>query len=168
MIKCAPMEKEQVIAYPNSVLSQKAQPVKYLGKEERKLIQCMIQVMYAKNGVGIAAPQVGVSVCIFIANPSTKRSEETVYINPILIASSGSQVGPEGCLSLPDIGVDVRRASEIELEYMNKNGKTVREKFSKFNARVLQHELDHLNGKLIIDRVDFDERQRAMSEYQGR
>ena len=160
------MPKYQVITYPNRVLTQKAEPVQTIGDFERELVQNMIQLMHLEGGVGIAAPQVGVSTRIFIVCHEAKPGTEIVLMNPVIFKTSGEQVGIEGCLSLPGISGEVRRARHIEYEYMNWDGKMIQEKASDFPARVIQHELDHLDGKLLIDRVDFDQRQELLSGYQ--
>ena len=160
------MPQLKVVTYPSPVLSKKAELVMAVGAPERALIQNMIQTMYAEGGVGIAAPQVGVSKRIFIASPEGEPGGEMVFINPVIFKTSGEQVGMEGCLSLPDISGEVRRAKKIEFEYMDLNGKKQQGKASDFLARIFQHELDHLDGKLLIDRVDFDQRQEILSAYQ--
>ena len=156
----------KVVVYPSPVLTKKAEPVTHIGVTERTLIRNMVQTMYAEGGVGIAAPQVGVSKRIFVASPNAKPGEEEVFINPVVFKSSGEQVGFEGCLSLPEISGEIRRAKYVEFEYLNLDGKKKQGKVSDFMARIFQHELDHLDGKLLIDRVDFDQRQEILSSYQ--
>ena len=156
----------KVVVYPNPVLSKKALPVTEIAEEERALIRNMIKTMYAESGVGIAAPQVGISKRIFIASPNAKPGEEKVFINPVIFKTVGEQVGLEGCLSLPDVSGEVRRAKKIEFEYLDLDGKKKQGEACDFMARIFQHELDHLDGKLLIDRVDFDQRQEILSSYQ--
>ena len=160
------MVKLKVVVYPNPILTKKAELVRKIGENEKRLIRQMIQTMHDEGGVGIAAPQVGVSKRIFIASPETKNGTEMVFINPVIFKSSGDQIDLEGCLSLPGISGEVRRFKKIEFEYMNEGGKVVQGKALDFLARIFQHELDHLDGKLLIDRVDFDQRQALLSEYQ--
>ncbi len=160
------MAKLKVLTYPNPILSKKAEPITEIGVRERDLIKNMIQTMYAEGGVGIAAPQVGVSKRIFIASPNAKRGEEEVFINPVIIKAVGEQFALEGCLSLPEISGEVRRAKTVEFECMGLDGKKRQGKVIDFMARVFQHELDHLDGKLLIDRIDFDQRQAILSGYQ--
>jgi len=156
----------KVIQYPNLILSQKAERVQKLREGDLRLIQGMIETMYEEDGVGIAAPQVDVSKRIIIVSPCAKRREEQVYVNPEIIeASPEAEVGLEGCLSLPGISCDIRRSKRIKLEALNLKGQKVVCEFQDFPARVVQHEVDHLNGVLIIDRVDFNQRQTLLSGY---
>ena len=156
----------KVLTYPNPILTKKADLVERIGQAERRLIRDMMDTMYKEDGVGLAAPQVGVSKRIFIASPEGKKGEELVFINLKILESSGTQIGPEGCLSLPGISGQVKRAKKIKYERMEMSGKIVIEEASDFLARIIQHELDHLDGKLLIDRVDFTQRQEILSEYQ--
>jgi len=166
MIKCTLMAILKVLTYPNPILQKKAETVQKIGPAEQRLIQDMIETMYTDDGVGLAAPQVGVSKRIFVASPTAKPGEEMVFINLKILESSGTQIGPEGCLSLPGISGQVQRAKKIKYEAMDKNGKWIAGEASDFLARIIQHELDHLDGKLLIDRVDFLQRQEILSEYQ--
>lgn len=157
----------KVIEYPNPILNKKAERVGKLGKEDFRLIQGMVETMYEEDGVGIAAPQVGADRCIIIVSPQAKRGEEQVYVNPeITEASQEGEIGLEGCLSLPGISCEIRRSKRIKLEALNLKGQNVVCEFQDFPARVVQHEVDHLNGVLIIDRVDFNQRQTLLSGYQ--
>ena len=156
----------KVIEYPNPVLSKKAEPVVKITQKELRLIQDMIDTMYQEDGVGLAAPQVGVSKQIIVVSPNAKWGEERVYINPEVIESSEEQeVGLEGCLSVPGISCEVRRPKQIRLKATDSKGLKLLEEFQSFPARVIQHEIDHLNGILLIDRVDFNQRQTALSSY---
>ena len=160
------MAKLKIVIYPNPILTRKAAPVSEIGPSERALIKNMIETMYAESGVGIAAPQVGVSKRIFIASPDARPGEEIVFINPVIHQSFGTQIGLEGCLSLPDISGEIKRAQKIEYEYRDEAGKRTQATAFDFLARIIQHELDHLDGKLLVDRVDFDRRQELLSSYQ--
>ena len=159
------MAKLKVVTYPSPVLAKRAEEVRSVGAVERRLIRDMIDTMYVEDGVGIAAPQVGVSKRIFIASPNAKPGEEMVFINLKILEASGEQVGLEGCLSLPGISGEVRRAKTVRYQAMNEKGEPVRGTAVDFFARIIQHELDHLDGKLLIDRVDFDRRQELLSAY---
>ena len=117
-------------------------------KVSDKTINEMKQVMKEHNGVGIAAIQVGKAIRVFLAG-----SPPQVFINPKIInRSSYTKTDWEGCLSCPGAHVRVRRSHSITLEYQNEKGKVIKQKFKGFDARVIQHELDHLNGFLILDR----------------
>ena len=157
----------KVLEYPNPVLLKKANPLGSVGAQELKLFQDMIDTMYQEDGVGLAAPQVGISKRIIVVSPNAKRGEERILINPeILEASEEVELGMEGCLSLPGISGEVRRAKKITFQALDLKWKLIKEKVEGFHARVIQHEIDHLNGLLLIDRVDFDQRQTLLSEYQ--
>jgi len=115
----------------------------------------------------LAAPQVGISKRIIIISPRAVRGEEQIYINPEIIHFSDQQeTGLEGCLSVPNVSCEVRRAKKITLKALNLEGKSLLEEFQNFPARVVQHEVDHLNGVLLIDRVDFNQRQALLGSYQ--
>jgi peptide deformylase len=160
------MSALKVIAYPDPILNQKAEVVRKLGKEDLRLIQNMIETMHEEDGVGIAAPQVNISKRIIIMSPQAKRGEEAVYVNPELIAPSKEvELGVEGCLSLPGISCEVWRSKRVKLKALNLKGEEIISEFHDFPARVIQHEIDHLNGTLIIDRVDFNQRQTLLSDY---
>src|SRR3989338_2287049 len=140
----------KVIQYPNLILSQKAERVQKLREGDFRLIQGIVETMYEEDGVGIAAPQVGITRRIIVVSPQAKRGEEQVYVNPeITEASQEAEVGLEGCLSLPGISCEIRRSKRIKLEALNLKGQKVVCEFQDFPARVVQHEVDHLNGVLI-------------------
>ena len=156
----------KVIEYPNPVLSQKASPIEKVSEKELRLIQDMVDTMYAEDGVGIAAPQVGVSKRIIIISPNARRGEERALINPEIIEQSQEELTDfEGCLSLPGVSCEVRRPKKVKFRSWDTNGKEQLEELEHFPARVLQHELDHLNGILMIDRVNFNRRQTLLGSY---
>ena len=157
----------KVVLYPHAVLCKPSAQVRKIGNADRQLIQQMTETMYASEGVGIAAPQVGVSKRIFIASPQGKRGGEKVFVNLRILKQEGEQTGMEGCLSLPGIGAEVTRAKSVVFEAMDEEGRRFEGRAENFLARIIQHELDHLEGKLIIDRVDLDQRQALLSEYEA-
>ena len=161
------MSRLKIVTYPHPVLSQKAEPVTAFGPKEQKLFEDMIETMYVEDGVGLAAPQVGLSKRILIASPTMKPGEEYVIVNPEIYETSGSEKGPEGCLSFPGISAEVVRAKKIKLRYQDRNGKKHDAEVRDFFARIIQHELDHLDGVLFIDRVDFAKRHELLSLYQS-
>lgn len=152
--------------YPHPVLKEKAKKVEDFGPEMQKFFDDMIETMYVEDGVGLAAPQVGVSKQIFIVSPAMKRGEEQVIVNPeIYEYSEEAEKGLEGCLSFPGISGMVLRSKRIRVRYQDRDGKPHDIEAKDFFARVIQHENDHLIGMLLIDRVDFDTRQRLLAEY---
>jgi peptide deformylase len=153
--------------YPNPILSKVSEPVSHIGVRERRLIQDMIETMYQSDGVGLAAPQVGVSKRIIVVSPDFQKGEEEVWINPEIIeASKNEEAGIEGCLSLPGVSGEIHRARKIRFKARDVDGAVQVRTFENFAARVVQHEVDHLNGVVIIDRLDFRARQALLTEYQ--
>lgn len=158
----------KVRIYPDPILKQKALPLEHFGPEEQKLFDNMIDTMYVEDGVGLAAPQVGISRRVLIASPNNKKNEEIVIVNPQILESQGSELGMEGCLSFPDLQAEIRRAKKIRLRFQDRYGKTHEMEIKDFFARVVQHEMDHLEGILLLDRMSFDDRQEALARYQVR
>ena len=156
----------KIRTYPDPVLKKKAEPVKQFGPEEQKLFDDMIKTMHAEDGVGLAAPQVGISKRILIASPTMTEGEEYVFVNLEILEARGRELGLEGCLSLPGISGEIPRAKIIRFRALDRQGKAVEMEVKDFFARIIQHELDHLNGILLIDRVDFDKRQELLAAYQ--
>lgn len=156
----------KVKKYPEAVLRKKAEPLTQFGPEEQKLFDDMIETMYAEDGVGLAAPQVGISKRVLVALPTLTRGEEVVFVNPEILEARGRELGLEGCLSLPGISGEIPRAKVIRFHALDRQGKPVEMEIRDFFARIIQHEVDHLNGVLLIDRVDFDKRQELLASYQ--
>ena len=153
--------------YPDPVLEKKAEKVSDFGPEMQTFFDDMIETMFVEDGVGLAAPQVGVSKQILIAAPTMKKGEEFVIVNPEILEEHGRETGMEGCLSFPGISAKVARAKQILLRYQDRQGNVKEEKVKDFFARIVQHEMDHLNGVLLIDRVDFNQRQQLLAEYEN-
>ena len=156
----------KIKTYPDPILKKKAESLTQFGPEEQKLFDDMIETMYLEDGVGLAAPQVGVSKRILIASPTMTPGEEYVFVNPEIMEAKGRELGIEGCLSLPGISGEIPRAKVIRFRAQDRHGKSVEMNIKDFFARIIQHELDHLNGILLIDRVDFDKRQELLASYQ--
>ena len=156
----------KVLTYPDPKLKLKSTAVTDFGTKMQTFFDDMIETMHVEDGVGLAAPQVGVRKRILIACPSMKKGEEYVIVNPVILSSSGHEKGPEGCLSLPGINGEVIRAKKIKLRFQDRNGNAFEAELKDFFARVVQHEMDHLEGILLIDRVDFSKRQELLAAYQ--
>ncbi len=149
------MAKLQLKYYPAEVLRQKAKKVTRVDAAVRKLAQDMLDTMYASNGVGLAAPQVGVSKRVFVIDVSSEDDprKPIVFINPEIIDSEGELVGTEGCLSFPNVFFEVKRFQRITVKYTNLKGDNVKlVAEGNLFCRAIQHELDHLNGELFIDK----------------
>ncbi len=144
-----------VIKYPDPLLAQKAQPVTVFDKELKKLTEDMFESMYAAEGIGLAAPQIGISKRIYIVDLSFgKKSEDRlVLINPEILETEGKQVEEEGCLSLPDIRDKVTRAFHVKMRAQDEYGKWFEVEGEELLARAFLHEFDHLEGVLFIDRL---------------
>ena len=146
-------------------MKQKAARHDDFGPKSQRLFDDMIQTMVDEDGVGLAAPQVGISRQILIASPTMKPGEELVIVNPEIYDSSGHELGVEGCLSLPGISGEVARAKKIRFRYQDRQGRIHDREACDFFARIIQHEKDHLDGILLIDRVDFNQRQEILAQY---
>ena len=140
--------KLQVRTYGDVCLRQKAEPVKEVGIAERMLIQSMIETMYEEKGVGLAAPQVGVNQQIFVMDIG---DGPVTVINPKVLRKNGTVVMEEGCLSVPELVVNIRRPAVISVQYLNEDNQLVEKQYDELLARVFLHEQDHLSGKMIVD-----------------
>ncbi len=150
------MAKLRLKYYPEQVLLQKAKKVTTFDSSVRKLANDMLETMYDENGVGLAAPQVGVSKRIMVIDVSGEDdpNEPIVFINPQIIEKEGSLVGLEGCLSFPGVFFEVRRANRITVKYQNLAGKDVKmQAEGDLLCRAIQHEIDHLDGELFINKA---------------
>ena len=146
----------EIKKYPDPILRKKAREVKEIGREEKELIKEMLETMYRNQGVGLAAPQVGVLKRIVVVDVG---EGPRVFINPKIIKKGGGkEVSEEGCLSVPGVFLRIKRWKEIEVEGLNENGEKVKVKARGLFARALQQEIDHLNGILILDRMSFWEK----------
>ena len=145
---------------PHPVLRANAKPVRTFTDELRRLADDLIETMYANDGIGLAAPQIGRDVQVFVANPSQRRGRELVVVNPVLHGLEGRAGVTEGCLSLPDLWGRVKRASRVKLSGRDVAGHPVALEAEGLLAIVLQHECDHLHGRLFIDRLPWFSRHR--------
>lgn len=158
----------EIKRYPEKVLKEKALPVTNIDGEVQQLIDDMIETMYAAPGIGLAAPQVGVSRRIIVIDVSVKEGEKIpliVLINPEIIMSEGEIESEEGCLSLPGYITTVKRAKRVLVSGLNREGKEVRVEGEGLLSRALQHEIDHLNGTLLIDRISSIKREFFKKRY---
>jgi len=137
------------------VLRRETEPVTVFDDSLCQFVENMIETMHHKDGVGLAAPQIGHSKKILVVDisPFEEDEEPHAFINPKIIDTWGESVVEEGCLSIPDVREEVVRPEGIELEYQTADGKKHINKFDGWMARVLQHEIDHLNGVLFVDLI---------------
>jgi len=142
-----------ILHYPHPLLLRRTQDVDEIGDYVLEIVRGMLEVMYESEGVGLAANQVGMDMRLFVANPSNDPEGEIVMINPEIVAHDGRQICDEGCLSFPEIYGKVTRARTIEVEYYDLDGKLCKIEATDLPARVLQHEIDHLDGVVFISKM---------------
>ena len=145
----------EVVKYPDPVLSKPGETVTAFDEETAQLVEEMFDSMYAAQGIGLAAPQIGISKRITVIDVSFKERPEDklALINPVILDKNGKQVEEEGCLSLPEIREKVQRAAWVKVRAQNVKGETFEVEGEELLARALQHEIDHLNGILFIDHL---------------
>lgn len=148
--------EDEVVRVPDPVLREVASPVDRPTASTRSLVERMKAQMAAAHGVGLAAPQLGVLERVIIYRIPEEKEPPRVVINPKIVSMKGEQVGPEGCLSIPLLQGDVLRANEVIVKGMDMLGRPFKRRATEFEARVLQHEIDHLDGILFIDRADIE------------
>ncbi|MBI2881611.1 MAG: peptide deformylase [Candidatus Tectomicrobia bacterium] len=149
------MAIREIRVFPDPILRRKAKPVKEVDREIKALVQDMIETMHAAPGVGLAAPQVGISRRVIVADPSAGEDPQAVLalINPVVVSSEGKAVAEEGCLSLPDVQEEVERPERVTVEGLFVDGRKACIEADGLLARILQHEIDHVDGILILDRI---------------
>ncbi|MBU0759052.1 MAG: peptide deformylase [Candidatus Omnitrophica bacterium] len=162
------MAKLAIRIYPDRVLRKKSSTVKSVGEEERRLASDMVKTMRSANGVGLAAPQVGVSRRIIVVDDLENSSSALVLINPVIIKKKGRSRFCEGCLSVPNITSDILRPESIIVEALNLDGDKIKIGTGGFLARVIQHETDHLDGILFIDRIVFLKRRKIFKKISSK
>ncbi|HPM12403.1 MAG TPA: peptide deformylase [Bacteroidales bacterium] len=151
-----------IIAYGNPVLRKVAQPIDASYPQLKELVASMFETMEASDGVGLAAPQIGLAIRLFVIDASSMSEDypeaqdfKRAFINPRIVEEKGEEwYFNEGCLSVPGIREDVSRKSIVVLEYYDESFTKKTEEFTGICARVIQHEYDHLEGKLFVDRVN--------------
>lgn len=146
-------EELQIIHYPDPRLKKVSQPVETFDPPLKALAARMFQLMREARGVGLAAPQVGQNVRMFVMNHTGDPADDRAYVNPELTEAEGSEEAEEGCLSLPGLNVRVIRDKTLRIRAKDLDGNDVDQVASGYVARVWQHEFDHLNGTLLTDRM---------------
>jgi peptide deformylase len=143
------MAIRNIVKYPDPILKEKAKVVTKFNERLGKLLDDMAETMYAANGVGLAAPQVGISKRVIVVDVGDQLYE---MVNPEIVEKSGEQIEPpEGCLSIPGLLGYVKRADKVRLKGQDRHGNPMELVAEGFLARAFQHEIDHLNGVLFID-----------------
>jgi peptide deformylase len=163
------MAIREIVTYPSPVLKQVAEVIDHITSETRELIDDMFETMYASDGVGLAAPQVGVGLRIIVVDvnvhgvqsettqgpigPKSHGRQKYAMVNPVIISREGEIEWEEGCLSIPDFRVVMKRSNKIKTDYLDAEGHKRSLDAEGLLAVAIQHEIDHLDGKLLIDNV---------------
>ncbi|MBE3559690.1 MAG: peptide deformylase [Ktedonobacteraceae bacterium] len=156
------MAIRKIITTENPILRQKAKKVHRFDSSLQKLVSDMFETMHAHNGVGLAAPQIALSIRVFVAE---YEDNKVAMFNPEIIKAEGEELGTEGCLSIPGYaGDNIRRAAKVVVKGQDVRGKQIKVHAEGWFARVLQHEIDHLDGILFLDRLDRPEDLRVLRE----
>ncbi|MBD3672598.1 MAG: peptide deformylase [Planctomycetaceae bacterium] len=161
------MSALEIVHYPHPALRWKSKPIQRIDSELRKTVAAMFELMYEFKGIGLAANQVALPYRLFIVNPTgdpDEKDQEIVFINPEISQRKGSIEGEEGCLSLPDVYGQVRRASDIVVDAFDLSGQGFQCTLDDLPGRVVQHEFDHLEGVMFFDRMQPD----GVSEIQAK
>ena len=156
------MSVRQLHVLGSPVLRQRAHEVARFDAGVKALVADLYDTMRAANGVGLAANQIGVARRVAVAAADDK---EVVLVNPVIVEADGEQVGEEGCLSIPDIFADVARAERVVVETTGEDGRRTRVEGTGLFARAIQHEIDHLDGILFLDRVGPIKRRRLLADW---
>jgi len=164
MLKSSAVTKLSIKIYPDKILRKKAAPLKRVGDDERRLARDMIETMRSANGVGLAAPQVGISKRIIVVLDVEGSGKALVFINPKIVRKKGRSRFCEGCLSVPDVTSDVVRPEFITVEALNLGGESIKMEIGGLLARIIQHEVDHLDGILFIDRIGLLKRKKLIKQ----
>lgn len=145
------MESTGIVTYGNDILRARAGEIEKFDQEVKSLIERMYQVMAEARGLGLAGPQVGVSKRIFVYDVGEGPH---ALINPVMVGSSGEEIASEGCLSIPGLQGDVPRAERVTVTGIDETGSKVKIRAEGLLARVFQHEMDHLDGTMFVDKAD--------------
>jgi peptide deformylase len=146
----------EILPYPHPALRWKSKPIQEIDDNLRRVVAEMFELMYAAKGIGLAANQVGLPYRLFILNLSADpqiKDEEIVFVNPEILKRKGTTEGEEGCLSFPGLYGQVKRAAKVDIEAFDLNGSCFEYSLEELAARAVQHESDHLDGVLFIDRM---------------
>jgi peptide deformylase len=146
----------KIVHYPHPSLRHPGRPLREIDKKVRLLVGEMLDLMYEAKGLGLAAPQVCLPYQVLVMNPSAdpnQRDQEGIFINPVILERKGSIEGEEGCLSFPGLYRKVRRAKTVTVRAYDLEGRSFDVTATELTGRVLQHEIDHLNGVLFIDKI---------------
>ena len=156
----------EVLHIPDNRLRKKALTIPEIDESIRELANDMLETMYNENGIGLAATQVNIQKRLVVIDLSDEKSDPRVLVNPEILSSSGTEEMQEGCLSVPDVFETVERPETITVKYQNMEGETIEETADGLYAVCIQHEIDHLNGKLFIDYLTPLKRNRILKKFE--
>ncbi len=160
------MSIRPILRFPDDRLALVSKPVREFDRQLSQLIDEMFETMYEAPGIGLAAPQIDVQLCVIVIDLSEDASAPQVFINPELLETRGQEQTEEGCLSVPGIYEQVERAEWIRIRAQDRRGKTFEKEFSGLEAVCIQHEIDHLKGKLFVDYLSGLKRQRIRKKLE--
>jgi len=158
--------KLEIVIWPERVLLDGTQPITAVDEELRQIVGEMRRVLFEERGVGLAAPQVGIARRLMLVCPSGEPGDEVVVLNPEIEAAEGSELGEEGCLSFPGIYGKVPRAARIRVRYHDLDLRVRELELAGWVARIFQHELDHLDGKVFIDKMTPESRAKVEDQIE--
>jgi peptide deformylase len=141
----------KILEYPNPLLRTKAKPIINFGKDLQTQVDDMFETMYAAPGIGLAATQVDIHLQLFVLDVSENKDEPLVFINPEIVELHGVEEMEEGCLSFPGVYAKIERADSLSIRALNRDGEIFEMDANELLAVCIQHELDHLKGKLFVD-----------------
>jgi len=160
----------KILVYPDKNLKKISKNVEIFDAKLHDLLEDMRETMYAHNGIGLAAIQIGIDKNVLIINLPDEEGKQTLenlveIINPMVLESQGSVVYKEGCLSVPDVYEDVERKESIKVRYFDRDGEKIEQELDGLMAIAFQHELDHLNGHLFIEKLSYLKRKKFEKEW---
>jgi peptide deformylase len=153
MLDLETIKELSIVKYPHKVLRQRAKEITIFDETLEQLALKMIEIMHETKGVGLAANQVGIAIRLFVCNPSGQEGQDLVFVNGEIVESEGWVEAEEGCLSVPQIYSNIRRSQKVTFRARDVKGRSVELQAADLLARVIQHESDHLDGRLILDRM---------------
>ncbi len=160
------MALRTILEYPDPRLRTRAQPVTQFDAELEKLIDDMFETMYAAPGIGLAATQVDVHKRVIVIDVSKDHDQPLVFVNPELLSREGEEVSEEGCLSVPENFAEVKRAAKVRVRAQGRNGQVFERDYDDVLAVCIQHEIDHLDGKLFVDYLSDLKRERIRKKLE--
>src|SRR5579862_2954509 len=160
------MALRTILEYPDPRLRTRAQPVTRFDAELGRLVDDMFETMYAAPGIGLAATQVDVHKRVIVMDVSKDRDEPLVFINPEILSREGEEISEEGCLSVPENFAEVKRAAKVRVRAQDRNGDVFERDYDDILAVCIQHEIDHLDGKLFVDYLSDLKRERIRKKLE--